>query len=97
MSRYYPIGTKKNVNKNDRKLHEEICTKFLQNKVMEEPKKAVTKIANLADDCCEYANIFLTFTHLRRFKLWLPKCVNIRCGVYAFDNFHILTIKFKYI
>ena len=35
--------------------------------------------------------------HCAARHLWLPKCVNIRCRVYAFDNFHILTIKFKYI
>ena len=69
MSRYYPIGTKKNENKNDRKLHEEICTKFLQNIVMEKGKKAVTKTANPADDCCRICTYFLTFIHSRRFKL----------------------------
>ena len=36
-------------------------------------------------------------SYLRRAWLWLPKCVNIRCRVYASDNFHILTIKFKYV
>ena len=37
------------------------------------------------------------FHHCAARHLWLPKCVNIRCRVYALDNFHILTIKFKYI
>ena len=36
-------------------------------------------------------------SYLRRAWLWLPKCVNIRCRVYASDNFHILTIKFKFV
>ena len=30
-------------------------------------------------------------------RLWLPKCDSIPCRVFAFDNLHILTIKFKYI
>ena len=43
MSRSYPIRTKQNVNKNDRKLHEEIFTKFLQNIVMEKREKSRNK------------------------------------------------------
>ena len=39
----YPIGKKQNVNRNDRKLHEEVCTELLQNIVMEKREKSRNK------------------------------------------------------
>ena len=60
---------------------------------------STTKLNHLGEClCCRETPEASAFTNSMKciIQLWLPKCVNIQCRIYAFDNFHILTIKFKY-
>ena len=77
--KYYLIGTKKNVNKNDRKMREEIAKYSHENK----RKKAVTKPGNPANDSCRICKYFFdvkygngeslySYRRFRRLPLTVP-------------------------
>ena len=57
--KYYLIGTKKNVTKNDRKLHEEILRQIAKySHIWKKGKKAATKPADQANDSCGICKYF---------------------------------------